>query len=203
MIFSAIIPQDLRTVASPTFAGLSLTGDMDMQLTKGIYWPETIDSYGQPNITVTGDVMTITGGYTLTLAAYEEVVFPNLVFFQNTATFSDEIITAFGIFGESINSRFFVDLDVDNTEIVNTGVVASGFIIVRVTHSTTTNISGLFRVDNVAGTTAVTLVSANALFTITKDNAGTYNVYYETDQVKVQNLVGNDRMVRVGLFRAL
>ena len=40
----------------------------------------------------------------------------------------------------------------------------------------------------------------NASMTTTKDNAGTYNVYWETDQYKVQNNVGDNKNVKVGFY---
>ena len=43
----------------------------------------------------------------------------------------------------------------------------------------------------------LTALGGEAAFTTTKDNAGTYNVYYETNLLKVQNKVGDNKNVRV------
>ena len=43
-------------------------------------------------------------------------------------------------------------------------------------------------------------VSSDATFTVTKDNASTYNVYFEDTVIKVQNKVGDDKNINVGLF---
>jgi predicted secreted protein len=55
---------------------------------------------------------------------------------------------------------------------------------------------GIWRVENGGGAT----ISANALFTNTKDNAATYNVYYEGGYLKVQNKVGAAKTLRISVF---
>ncbi len=57
-------------------------------------------------------------------------------------------------------------------------------------------VAAVFRLEG----ETIASVSANAAFTVTKDNASTYNVYWETDQYKVQNKVGDNKNLRVGLF---
>ena len=43
-------------------------------------------------------------------------------------------------------------------------------------------------------------VSGDATFTVTKDNAATYNVYFEDNVIKIQNKVGVSKNIRCGLF---
>jgi hypothetical protein len=43
-------------------------------------------------------------------------------------------------------------------------------------------------------------IGADATFTVTKDNASTYNVYFETNVIKIQNKVGDNKVIRAGLF---
>jgi hypothetical protein len=58
--------------------------------------------------------------------------------------------------------------------------------------------SAIFRLEGVA---APVIVSANALYSITKDNAATYNVYYETDQFKIQcKVAAGNRNTRCCFF---
>jgi len=43
-------------------------------------------------------------------------------------------------------------------------------------------------------------ISGDATFTVTKDNASTYNVYFESSVIKVQNKVGDNKNIRLGFY---
>jgi hypothetical protein len=75
------------------------------------------------------------------------------------------------------------EADFDVNEVKATGIPA-GYGMVMVAE-TSTKKSGIFRLED--GT--ISSISKDASFTITKDNASTINVYYDTDQVKVQNKI--------------
>jgi hypothetical protein len=93
-----------------------------------------------------------------------------------------------------IASSIASDIDFDTDEVLSTGIVASyGLLIVR---ESTSGITGTFRIEN----QTVVNISSNALFAIVKDNASTYNVYWETDQFKVQNKVGDNKNIKVGFY---
>jgi len=105
---------------------------------------------------------------------------------------STQSVVAPGIGG--INSVVAESTNFANNAVLNTGFASGyGLLIVR---ESTGGSSAVFRIDN----QTITDVSLNALFTHTKDNAATYNVYFETDQFKVQNKVGDNKNIRVGFF---
>lgn len=86
------------------------------------------------------------------------------------------------------------DDDLDNTDVYVTGLT-SGYGTFQVT------CDGNFAEFYLENTT-ITKAYGNALFTITKDNAATYNVYWDTTEFKIQNLVG-DNKVMVWSYRGL
>lgn len=87
------------------------------------------------------------------------------------------------------------DTDFDDGDTINTGFGASfGFLIVR---DDVDNCIGIFAVYD---TSIVELHDPSNTYTITKNNAGTYNVYWEVDHFEVQNKVGDNKNTRVGFF---
>lgn len=82
-------------------------------------------------------------------------------------------------------------------EVLNTGITASyGMLIVR---ESVEGITGVYRIEN----ETIIAISQNTGFTITKDNAGTINCYWETDSFKIQNKrasSGDEDNIRVGFF---
>jgi len=93
-----------------------------------------------------------------------------------------------------VKSQVIEDIDSDTDEVISTGILASyGMLIVR---ESTGGVTGLFRLEN----QTIVDLGSNAAFTITEDNAGTYNVYWSVDQFKVQNKVGDNKNIRVGFF---
>lgn len=87
------------------------------------------------------------------------------------------------------------DADFDSTETIATRLEGGeyGMLIVR---ESTAGITGLFRIEN----QTIVIVSAEATFTITKDNAATYNVYYDTDNFYIQNRVGYNKNISCAFF---
>ncbi len=86
------------------------------------------------------------------------------------------------------------DADSDTNDVLVTSIPSgTGLVLVA---CKTDNITGLYLLEN----TVLTVILANALFTVTKDNAATYNIYVEGGFVKIQNKVGNDKSIAVGLI---
>jgi hypothetical protein len=68
-----------------------------------------------------------------------------------------------------------------------------GMIVACETSGSTT---AIWRLE---GTTLVTL-SVNAAWTATKDNASTFNVYFEGGALKIQNKVGDNKIIKLGFY---
>lgn len=86
-----------------------------------------------------------------------------------------------------------VDFDVDEEhDTTLTGVY--GMLLVKIS---TDGVLGIFRIEDTA---TPVVISANALFSVTKDNALTYNVYYNAGTYKIQNKVGDDKNMSWGLI---
>jgi len=95
-----------------------------------------------------------------------------------------------GQFGSNIAE----DTDFDDGDVISTGITASyGMLVVR---DSVDGVCGLFRVQN----QTVSIMDADALYSTTKDTAAHYNVYWETDQFKVQNKVGDNKNTRIGFY---
>lgn len=87
------------------------------------------------------------------------------------------------------------DTDLDNNEVLVTALDAVDgwlFVMEKAGH-----VGGWWVAEN----SVLTEVKANAAYTTVKDNAGTFNVYYEGGVVKVQNKVGNNKNVAVGFIQ--
>jgi len=86
------------------------------------------------------------------------------------------------------------NLDSDTDEVDITAFASGGgmLILYNVTDGTT----GIWRVDG----TALVTISLNAGITAVKDNASTINVYFEGGFVKVQNKVGDNKVLRLGFM---
>ena len=87
------------------------------------------------------------------------------------------------------------DVDSDTDDVLTTTIANTeyGMLLVRETAGTE------MCLYLIAGGT-IEKVSADATFTVTKDNASTYNVYFETNVIKIQNKVGDNKVIRAGLF---
>jgi len=96
--------------------------------------------------------------------------------------------------GITFKSLVAEDTDSDTNDVLLTGLTDGyGLLVVS---ETTAGITAIFRVDY----HTPTIISADAAFTIAKDTASKFNVYWETDQFKVQNKAGNNRHITVGFF---
>lgn len=96
----------------------------------------------------------------------------------------------------AIKTVYVSDTDSDTDDVLSTGITTKfGLVLIK---ETTGNKFCLFRIkgDN----SAPIIIDGDAEFAAVKDNASTYNFYYETDQFKLQNKVGNDKALYVGLY---
>ena len=79
---------------------------------------------------------------------------------------------------------------------VVTTTLADNFMGIVVIGIVEDSACGIWRVENGGGAT----ISANALYTNVKDNAATYNAYFEDNYLKVQNKVGNGKTLKISVF---
>jgi len=94
------------------------------------------------------------------------------------------LFTALGI-------KYAADADSDTDDVLGTSISSgTGLMLVSVT---TDDDAALYRVEG----STLTAISANSNFSTTKDTGSKYNVYYETDQYKVQNKVGDNKDIKV------
>ena len=93
-----------------------------------------------------------------------------------------------------VSSDMIYNADSDTDEIDS--LVWAGGHGLLVACETTGNTVAMWRLE---GTTLVTL-SLNAAWTATKDNASTYNVYFETGSIKIQNKVGDNKIIKLGFY---
>jgi hypothetical protein len=86
------------------------------------------------------------------------------------------------------------DTDSDTDDVFSTGLSASyGLLVVSCETDTS---SALFRLSN----ESIYLISGDGDFGVTQDAASKYNVYWDTDQFKVQNKVGDNKLLKIGFF---
>jgi hypothetical protein len=100
-----------------------------------------------------------------------------------------QIDTVGAMTGQMINNA---DSDTDEVDSV-TWAGGYGMVIAA---SVTDSKTAVWRLE---GTTLVA-ISVNAAFTATKDNASTYNVYFEGGAIKLQNKVGDNKAVKLGFY---
>lgn len=98
--------------------------------------------------------------------------------------------------GKVITTIYVSDTDSDTDDVLSTGITTKfGLVLIK---ETTGNKFCLFRIkgDN----SAPIIIDGDAEFAAVKDNASTYNFYYESDQFKLQNKVGDNKALYVGLY---
>ena len=79
--------------------------------------------------------------------------------------------------------------DVDDDEVMPTTFVSGlGLLLICVE---TDSVAALYLVEGAT----LTAISANALFSTTKDTDTYYNVYYESTEYKIQNMVGDNKTI--------
>jgi len=82
-----------------------------------------------------------------------------------------------------VSTQVIEDTDMDDNDVMDTGITSGyGLLIVS---CTTDGTSGVFRIEN----QTIVDVSSNALYSVTKDTDTKINVYWDTDQFKVQMLI--------------
>jgi len=86
------------------------------------------------------------------------------------------------------------DTDFDTDDVLSTGIGA-GYGILMVAESVDAVASAWLVQDE-----SLLAMMVHGSFSGTKDTASKYNVYYETDQFKVQNKVGNNKSVVVRML---
>jgi hypothetical protein len=112
---------------------------------------------------------------------------------SNSATLGSTLVTKTVLRGE-VTSYLISNADSDTDEVDSfTWAGGAGLIIA---YAVTDGKSAIWRL---AGTT-LTAVSVDVAFTATKDNAATYNVYFEGGALKLQNKVGDNKVMRLGFF---
>lgn len=101
------------------------------------------------------------------------------------------LIACVGNIGGPVIPNTVFDLDAVVT--TNLDDTFCGLLIIGVT---TDSAVGVWRIENGGGA----VVSMNALFSNTKDTAGKYNCYYEGGYLKIQNKVGNAKLLKVSSY---
>jgi hypothetical protein len=145
----------------------------------------------------TGDYGVFIGADTRALADNDqnEIVIGDLAIGagSNSATLGSTLVTKTVLRGE-VTSYLISNADSDTDEVDSfTWAGGAGLIIA---YAVTDGKSAIWRL---AGTT-LTAVSVDVAFTATKDNAATYNVYFEGGALKLQNKVGDNKVMRLGFF---
>jgi hypothetical protein len=94
----------------------------------------------------------------------------------------------------AFNSTMINNADSDTDE-VDSVTWAGGYGMV-IAASTTDGTSAIWKLKG----TTFEAIEVDADWTAVKDNAGTYNVYFDSGAIKLQNKVGNDKAVKLGYF---
>lgn len=88
------------------------------------------------------------------------------------------------------------DTDFDLNEVLETGITGYGLLIIYEIASLSES-----AIYHIRGNTAPAIISGNTLvFNTAKDIASRINVYYETNQIKVQNKITDNLNIRVGFY---
>jgi hypothetical protein len=94
----------------------------------------------------------------------------------------------------TVLSSFVNNIDSDLDEVDSfTWSGGNGLLVIS---CTTDSVTAVWRLEG----TTFTDVSVNALFTNTKDNAATYNVYFESGALKIQNKVNNNKVIKAAFY---
>jgi hypothetical protein len=109
---------------------------------------------------------------------------------ETTSTATDAIYSKGGV-----KSTIASDTDSDTNDVLTTTIANTDYGLVVVRESIGTEAC----VYLIAGGT-IEKIGTDATFTVTKDNASTYNVYFEDNVIKVQNKVGDNKNIAVGLY---
>lgn len=96
--------------------------------------------------------------------------------------------------GGEITDILIDNIDSDTNEI-DSLTWAGGYGMV-IAACTTDGVTAIWRLEG----TTLTAISVNALFTATADAVGTYNVYFAGGAIKIQNKVGDNKVVKLGFY---
>ena len=117
----------------------------------------------------------VTGSFTLTNAW--------LIYFNQ--------LTASILSGTGPTTSTYSDSGFDLEDILTTGITYGyGMIIVK---ETVDQVTGLFRMEY----DEIIDIGSHGLFSTTKNEDSTYNIYFEAGYVRIQNKVGNNRNITV------
>jgi len=205
--------QDIDATATPSFAGLTLTGGATLtgDVISGIADLIGTSGSGDRGYIRIGDVATtahsldanddlmVTGELEVSGAAWVDntLTITGVVLVGSASTFAESAVPKLEVKGGGVANQVAEATASATDEVLSTGIT-SGYGLLVVT-CTTDNVCGVYRIEH----QTIVAISQNALFTITKDNASTYNVYWDTDQYKVQNRVagsGETKNITVALY---
>lgn len=113
----------------------------------------------------------------------------------STAATENIPVTRVAMTDTGLTTTMISNSDSDTNE-VDSVTWAGGNGLLIATCVTDANATAVWRLE---GTTFVA-VSVNAAFTNTKDGAGTYNIYFESGAIKLQNKVGDNKVVKLGFY---
>jgi len=160
-----------------------------------------------------GDIVTVAAFYANSAAACTMYSYNNTIAVYNTTTTTqaysyyqnntgvitsrgDYIESSSGFIGDiSFHDFTIQDLDSDTDDVMVTEIPDTAYGLIMVRESVGTE-ACLYMIA--AGT--IEKISSDATFTVTKDNAATYNTYFEDNVIKVQNKVGDNKNIRVKLI---
>jgi len=155
-----------------------------------LYFP--VGSAAAPSMSFVG--YTNTGWYYNTAGRiYAAVGGVNIAYFYSGGM-TIETGKNFSIDGGKITSHVIANGDSDTNEI-DSYTFSGGYGLV-IAACSTDSATAVWRLE----ATTLTAISVNAAFTATKDNAATYNVYFESGALKLQNKVGDNKVVYVGFY---
>lgn len=97
---------------------------------------------------------------------------------------------------KTITTVYVSDVDSDTDDVLSTGITTKfGLVLIKET------VDKKFCLFRIKGDNSIPIiVDGDAEFAAVKDNPATYNFYYETDQFKLQNKVGDNKALYVGLY---
>ena len=167
---------DAGTITATSFVG-SITGNADtattLQTTRTI-WGQNFN--GSANVTGA-----VSGATTITASGKIETI--------NTG--ADSIKTAGGI-----KTTIASDTDSDTGDILTTTISNTEYGLVIVRESTDSD-TAVFLIGG-GNIELVTGITSN--FSTTKDTINKYNIYYESNVIKLQNKVGDNKNIAIGLY---
>ena len=148
-------------------------------------------------IQYTGSDWTVQNSLALTGTRFNQLQAPS-------GNFLSAVTTGYGLSGQGTGASPLIlnitnssDSDFDTDDVLVTTIANTDFGLLLV-KETTANTGALYLLSG----TAIELISGNTLvWSATKDTADKYNVYIEDNVVKVQNKVGDNKDVTIGIYK--